>query len=94
MMLWFERSKTTAWGLFGGSDATPPEVVVNEGRPDEKKLLKVNHFRLKRGDTVTSRTGGGGGFGDPRERARELVEADLRDGAISPEAARLIYGYQ
>ncbi|MGO9657103.1 MAG: hydantoinase B/oxoprolinase family protein [Acidimicrobiales bacterium] len=94
MMLWFERSKTTAWGLFGGSAATPPEVVVNEGRPDEKKLLKVNHFRLKRGDTVTSRTGGGGGFGDPRERARELVEADLRDGAISPEAARLIYGYQ
>ena len=93
MMLWFERSATPAWGLAGGGDATPPEVVVNEGRPDERSLLKVNGLRLKRGDTVTCRTGGGGGYGDPRRRSRELVEADLLDGAVSPEVARDVYGY-
>lgn len=94
LMLWFERSKTPGWGLFGGRDATPPEVVVNEGRPDEQKFLKVNHFRLKRGDTVTTRTGGGGGYGEPHKRARGLVEADLSDGAISTETARSVYGYE
>lgn len=93
MSLWFERSKTPAWGLFGGSDATPPEVVVNEGRPTEKTMLKVNAFRLKTGDTVVCRTGGGGGFGNPAERRRDLVEADLRDGRISIETARRVYGY-
>jgi N-methylhydantoinase B len=93
MTLWFERSATPAWGLHGGIDATPPEVVVNEGRSDEQKMLKVNAFRLKRGDTVTCRTGGGGGYGDPRQRSRELVAADLRDGAISAEIAREVYGY-
>ncbi len=93
MMLWFERSKTTAWGLFGGNDATPPEVVVNEGRPDEKTMLKVNAFRLKRGDTVVCRTGGGGGFGDPSKRRRDLVVADLKDGRVSLETAQRVYGY-
>lgn len=93
MSLWFERSRTPAWGLFGGSDAVPPEVVVNEGRPGEKTMLKVNAFRLKTGDTVVCRTGGGGGFGKPTERRRDLVEADLRDGRISVETARYVYGY-
>jgi N-methylhydantoinase B len=93
MMLWFERSTTPAWGLFGGQDATPPEVVVNEGRPDERRMLKVNGLRLKRGDTVTCRTGGGGGYGDPRRRRREAIEADLADGAISLQAARELYGH-
>jgi N-methylhydantoinase B len=43
---------------------------------------------------VTTRTGGGGGYGEPHKRRRELVEADLRDGAISTETARRVYGYE
>ena len=93
LSLWFERSRTPGWGLAGGHDATPPEVVVNEARPGSVAMLKVNAFRLVRGDTIMCRTGGGGGYGDPRRRSRELVEADLRNGAISPEVARDIYGY-
>ncbi len=30
---------------------------------------------------------GGGGFGDPKEREREKVLRDVRDGLVSPEAA-------
>lgn len=93
MMLWFERSKTPAWGLFGGHEATPPEVVVNEGRPDERRMLKVNGLRLHRGDTVTCRTGGGGGYGEPSRRSRAAIEEDLADGAISLQGARELYGY-
>jgi N-methylhydantoinase B len=93
MMLWFERSRTPAWGLARGLDATPPEVVVNEGDPRSVKMLKVNAFRLVRGDTIMCRTGGGGGYGDPRARSRDAVEADLRDGTVSAEVARDVYGY-
>ncbi len=39
-------------------------------------------------------TGGGGGYGDPKERERELIESDLADGYISEAAAREEYGYE
>jgi N-methylhydantoinase B len=35
---------------------------------------------------------GGGGWGPPRERPRELVERDLRDELISLEDAVEVYG--
>ncbi len=39
---------------------------------------------LRAGDRVTVETAGGGGYGDPRRRASQLVEADIADGkAIS-----------
>jgi N-methylhydantoinase B len=42
--LWWERSKTPAWGLFGGRDATPPDVVINPGREDERRVLKATRI--------------------------------------------------
>jgi N-methylhydantoinase B len=82
--LWFERSVTPAWGLFGGRDAEPPEVVINPGRSDERRLLKCNGLRLAKGDVIRCATGGGGGFGPPAERAPEAVRADLLDRHITP----------
>ncbi|MCK1798181.1 hydantoinase B/oxoprolinase family protein [Streptomyces sp. XM4193] len=89
--LWFERSLTPAWGLFEGRDAAPPEVVVNPGREDERRLLKCNGMALRAGDVVRCATGGGGGFGPVEQRDRTAVAADLRDGHITPEAARTAY---
>jgi N-methylhydantoinase B len=37
-------------------------------------------------------TGGGGGYGDVKERSRDAVLADLRNGYISAEAAERDYG--
>ncbi|MNC82995.1 hypothetical protein D3C75_1367610 [compost metagenome] len=37
---------------------------------------------------------GGGGYGDPRQRDRQLVERDLRYGYISAEQARDDYGFE
>ncbi|MCP3803965.1 hydantoinase B/oxoprolinase family protein [Allokutzneria sp. A3M-2-11 16] len=84
LSLWFERSVTPAWGLFGGAGAAPPEVVVNPGEPDERRLLKCNGLRLSEGDVVRCLTGGGGGYGPPSERDVRLLDADLLDGNVSP----------
>jgi N-methylhydantoinase B len=92
LYLWFERSRTPAWGLHGGADATPPDVVINPGRDDERHMLKASRVTLRRGDVVRTMTGGGGGFGAAAERDEELVRADLRDGHVSRDAARAIYG--
>jgi N-methylhydantoinase B len=90
--LWFERSVTPAWGLFGGRDAVGPDVVVNEGREDERHMLKVNAHPVAGGGVVELRTGGGGGFGDPLERDPERVREDVLDGYVSIEAAAREYG--
>ena len=91
LSLWFERSVTPAWGLFGGLDATPPEVEVVRGG-ETTVLLKTNMMLLHRGDRVTTRTGGGGGYGDPERRASESVQADVLDGFVSEEQMEKWFG--
>jgi N-methylhydantoinase B len=90
--LWLERSVTPAWGLFGGLGAVGPEVVINGGRPDERRMLKANAHPLAAGSVVDLLTGGGGGYGTPNERDPEAVRNDVLDGFISREAAERDYG--
>ena len=52
---------------------------------------KVN-TRLETGEAYILRSGGGGGFGKPKKRARAAVLRDLRLGYISPQAAERDYG--
>jgi N-methylhydantoinase B len=64
--LWFERTRTKAWGLFGGQAGTPTQVHVTSGDREPEYLLKVNRRPLPRGSKVLVETGGGGGYGpDP-----------------------------
>ena len=44
------------------------------------------------GDVVTLNSGGGGGYGDPLERAPAAVAEDVRAGRVSEFAARVSYG--
>ena len=94
LFLWFERSKTTAWGLFGGENGLPPDVVVE--RPDEDKLerLKVNGIKVRDGTVIKSLTGGGGGYGNAFERDPEAVRQDAIDGYVSLDHARAAFGVE
>ena len=92
--LWWERSRTPAWGLFHGRDGAPPEVVINPDREDEQHRLKSAGITLRRGDVVRGSTGGGGGYGDPARRDRAAIEEDIANGDLSTRAARERYGYE
>jgi len=91
LYLWFERSRTPAWGLFGGHDGTGPQVVVR-GDDSEQSLLKVNNLPCKAGNIVTIYTGGGGGYGNPWERDPEHVRRDVVAGYVTREGAIRDYG--
>ena len=91
LYLWFERSRTPAWGLEGGHDARGPEVVVR-GDGQEQSLLKVNNLPLEAASVVTTYTGGGGGFGDPLERDPDHVRQDALAGFVTREGAERDYG--
>ncbi len=90
----FERSLTPVWGIRGGEDAMTSVVVINPGRPDERRLQLCSNEPLRRGDVVRALTGGGGGYGDPRERDGDLVRNEVRNNAVTVESARELYGLQ
>jgi len=50
-------------------------------------------YFLKSGDVLTLVEPGGGGFGPAARRARARIEDDLREGFVTPEAARRDYAY-
>lgn len=47
---------------------------------------------LQPGEAIVATACGGGGFGPPQEREPEAVRAQMRDGLLSPERARNLYG--
>ena len=81
------RTEFAAEGFAGGSSGALREMRLNDQSIDPK-----GRHRLADGERLTLIEAGGGGYGDPRERSRDAVLADLRDGFISAAAARDEYG--
>jgi len=86
-----DRFKIAPWGLFGGQPGQPTRFVVERGNQQIALDSKVN-FTLQRGDRLIVEIAGGGGYGDPRRRDRDLVRRDLKESLVSPEEARVLYG--
>jgi N-methylhydantoinase B len=90
----YTRSAHPPWPLAGGRAGSPNyvEVVRRDGR--SRRYGAVTVLEVNAGDLIRIRTGNGGGYGDPRRRAPELVLEDLRDGYVSHEVARAFYGFE
>jgi N-methylhydantoinase B len=67
------------------------EIIHADGRPNHL-AGKTARYLLQKGDVARLITGTGGGWGDPRQRDRPAVMADLRDGLVSLETASDVYG--
>jgi N-methylhydantoinase B len=86
------RSKCPPWGIAGGTPGEPGGNLL--------KLPNEKAFQWKTGANIPVppnaqaivRTGGGGGWGDPLDRAAALVAEDAAEGFISRQAARRLYG--
>ena len=92
---------------FGEGDVEPPlgfqgglpgtlnkiEIIYSDGtvcKPTTKDLIK----NVPAGTIYYQEAGGGGGFGDPKNRGRNLVGKDLRNEKISPRNAQRDYGLE
>ena len=86
--LWFERSKTTAWGLFGGENGRGPDVEIMHSGGKKENKLKANGMQIKAGTKITTYTGGGGGFEKAIDRKTQDVLEDVKNRYVSIEKAK------
>jgi len=78
-------------GVHGGHAGTAARLVIERADGTEVEVTK-RRLTVGPGDRLVVVTGGGGGFGDPRERDRAAVLADLREERVGVEAAARVYG--
>jgi N-methylhydantoinase B len=88
----YTRNKHRPWTLHGGREGSPNYVEVIRRDGSVEAFAVITALEVNEGDIIRLHTANGGGYGDPRERARELVRDDLRDGYVSHEVARDVYG--
>jgi N-methylhydantoinase B len=87
-----ERHFSAASGLAGGVEGARARSEIRRADGSVEEIPSKIATTLHPGDRVVVETAGGGGYGEPRKRAKPDVEADLRNGKISPAAARALYG--
>jgi len=83
------RTRYPARGFLGGLPGTLRQLEINGRAVDPK-----GRHTLRPGDTMKLVEAGGGGFGDPRERAPDRVRADVAEGLVSAQAALRAYGIE
>ena len=88
-----ERIVEPPWGILGGGDGDSNVAIIHRVDGSEERAMKETNIQLNAGDRVTFLTAGGGGYGEAGDRDRAEIETDLREGLISPDAARRQYGY-
>lgn len=86
----FDRINNPAQGRAGGKPGRAGRAHLGSGA----KIADKGVHLVPAGDSLIVELPGGGGFGDPAKRRRELVDADLRAGLITPLHAADAYGYE
>ena len=68
------------------------ERRVRDADGTEHPIVPHTVIDLHAGEVLVSESPGGGGIGDPRQRDRAALEADIDNGLISPQRAARVYG--
>ena len=84
----YDRVDHPPRGARGGGDGAAGRVRTASGRV----LSGKGHHSIAADDRLIVEMPGGAGYGDPVKRDPAMVARDLRDGLISAEAARALYG--
>lgn len=86
-----DRHKNPPYGLFGGGPgARAQTILIRDGQSTDLNSKEIRS--VKKGDVISFRVAGGGGYGNPKEREKQRILDDLRNEYISRSAAVSLYG--
>ena len=86
------RPATAPFGLEGGLPAPHTTMSLTKSGGEVMELDTASFYDLGVGDVYEIHMSGGGGYGEPRRRPAEKVQEDVRNGLVSVDAARELYG--
>jgi len=87
----YTRSRIKPWALASGREGSSNYVEILRRGGSREIYSTVTALRLDKDDMIRIHTANGGGYGDPKKRAREKVLEDLKNGFITKEQSRKIY---
>jgi N-methylhydantoinase B len=86
-----DRFRFRPYGLQGGKPGAAGRLTLIRDGKETPLHSKVGNMPLKKGDIIRLETSGGGGHGNPNERARDAVRQDLEQGYVTAGAAQDLY---
>ena len=86
----FDRCENPARGRDGGQSGAAGKVSLDDG----SALQSKGRQWIPDGRNLVLNLPGGGGYGNPSTRDRQLVETDIKREYISPEQARDDYAWK
>ena len=94
MVMRSDRRRYLPYGLEGGKAGTPSWNLRNTGTADQGAIpvMPMEPVIFRQGETFLHVSGGGGGHGDPLDRAPEDVLDDVREERFTAAYAKDIYG--
>ena len=81
-----------AKGTLGGLDGAKIRNYMRTKDGELKELPACSDIILQPGETVVSYSSGGGGYGPPYKRPVDKVKHDVKEGWVTKERARDVYG--
>ncbi len=90
----YTRSKFKPWALQGGREGSSNYVEIIRHDGPRETYATVTTLRLSKDDVIRIHTANGGGYGEPKKRARERVLEDLKNGYVTPAQATEVFGLE
>ncbi|MDX2008128.1 MAG: hydantoinase B/oxoprolinase family protein [Meiothermus sp.] len=90
----YTRSRFKPWALAGGREGSSNHVEIIRRDGSRETYATVTALRLNKDDVIRIHTANGGGYGDPARRSRGRVLEDLKNGYVSAEGARAVFGVE
>ncbi len=85
-----DRHKFAPYGIFGGHAGALAESLINPDGSAEPLHSKETR-EIAKGDVLSFRLSGAGGYGPPDERDPQAIEEDIADGYVTEHFARQVY---
>jgi len=93
LSLGYTRSRMPPWGVSGGRDGSLNYVELVRTNGSRERYAFATNVVVNANDVIRIVTANGGGYGDPKLRDPHLVARDVKNGYLTAERAREVYGH-
>lgn len=92
LSLGYTRSRIPPWGVAGGNDGSLNYVELRRADGRSERYAFATNVVVNTDDVIRIVTANGGGYGKPADRSDSDVARDLRNGYVTPDRAKEVYG--